>query len=122
VGLRTGGMDGRLAAWVGVAAIGTLAGFLAFQAALSTGGAIPAISLMNALAAVVALACGALAFTESLGHDPAQLLLHLLAIALVLGCVPALAAAQAEMTQPGPGRLLGSRANPVAPAPGYRSG
>jgi enterochelin esterase-like enzyme len=121
VGLRAGSRGTPLPVWAAVAVAGTLAGFLVFQAALSSGSAITAISLMNALAAIVALACGALAFRESLGRDPAHLLVHLLGIGLVLGCVPTLATAQTEMAEPSPGARR-DRPPAAAPAPGYRSG
>jgi hypothetical protein len=83
--------------WTALAAAATFGGFLAFQSALRKGSAIAAISLMNALAALVALACGLIAFGESLGTGPAAIALHALAIALVLACVPVLASAQAEL-------------------------
>ncbi len=88
------GQAGRL-----LAALATFAGFLAFQSALSSGNAISSISLMNALAALVALACGMIAFGESLGTSPAALVAHGLAIAIILGCVPVLAAAQMRLTE-----------------------
>ena len=46
-----------------------------------SGSAITAISLMNALAALVALACGLLAFAESLGANAVAVVAHLVAIA-----------------------------------------
>jgi hypothetical protein len=85
--------------WTVLATLATFAGFLAFQSALSTGGAVSSISLMNALAALVALASGLIAFGETLGATRAALLLHLVAIAVVLGCVPALAGAQARLAE-----------------------
>jgi hypothetical protein len=85
------------AGWLALAALGTFAGFLAFQSALQRGGAVSAISLMNAFATLVALGCGLLAFGESLGRGAGVTLAHLAAIGLVLGCVPALAAAQSEL-------------------------
>ena len=85
--------------WTVVAALATFGGFLAFQAALRDGSAIAGISLMNALSAIVALAGGLAAFHESLGAQPLVAIGHLVAIAVVLGCVPVLARAQAEMAQ-----------------------
>jgi enterochelin esterase-like enzyme len=85
--------------WTLLAALATFAGFLAFQSALSSGNAISSISLMNALAALVALACGMLAFGENLGTSPAALVAHGLAIAVILGCVPVLAAAQMRLAE-----------------------
>ncbi len=99
------GADGWAAlvsVWTPVAGLGTFAGFLAFQSALRANSAISAISLMNGLAALVALACGLLAFGESLGTDPVAVVIHLGAIALVLACVPQLAAAQAEIADATP--------------------
>ncbi len=98
IGWRLHGGSALLSGWTGLAALATFAGFLAFQAALRGDGAISAISLMNAFAALVALACGLLGFGESLGATPAAVIGHVIAIALVLGCVPVLAAAQAEMS------------------------
>jgi hypothetical protein len=83
--------------WGGLAAVATFLGFVTFQTALRTGGAVASISLMNAFAALVALASGLLAFGESLGRDPLPVLVHALAIALVLLCIPSLAAAQQEI-------------------------
>ena len=64
-----------------------------------SGNAISSISLMNALAALVALACGLIAFGESLGTSPAGWSRHGLAIAVILGCVPVLAAAQMRLAE-----------------------
>jgi hypothetical protein len=58
-----------LAGWVLVAAVGTGCGFVAFQSALR-GPAITAISLMNSVSALAALAFGLLGFGESLGKKP----------------------------------------------------
>jgi hypothetical protein len=97
VGWGAHGASALSSGWTVLALLGTFAGFLAFQAALRVGSAVTAISLMNALAALVALACGLLAFGESLGRSPAVIAAHALAVALVLGCVPVLAAAQTEI-------------------------
>jgi hypothetical protein len=83
--------------WTLVVAAGTFAGFLCFQAALETGAAVPAISLMTAVTALVALACGLGAFGESLGADAIASAIHAVAIAVVLAAVPALAAAHAAI-------------------------
>jgi hypothetical protein len=116
------GAGALLSAWGALAAGGTLAGFLAFQAALATGNAVSAISLMNALAAIVALACGVLALHESLGRDPATVVAHAIAIAVVLSCVPLLAAAHHEIAEgatPGQQESLHPRTGPGAPRPKY---
>lgn len=89
--------DALISGWTLLAIAGTFGGFLTFQASLRTGDAISAISLMNALATLVALLCGLLAFGESLGTAPAAVAGHALAVALVLACVPALAAAHTHM-------------------------
>jgi hypothetical protein len=112
-----------LSGWTAVAAIGTFCGFLAFQAALDEDGAVSAISLMNALAALVALGCGLAAFGESLGGRPAAAFAHLVAIAVVLGCVPVLARAQvaiAESTdeRPHPRPAPRTRSLPAIQRPG----
>ena len=85
--------------WALVAAMGTFAGFLCFQAALETGAPVPGISLMTAGTALVALACGLGAFGESLGASGAASVLHGLAIVVVLAAVPALAAAHTAIVE-----------------------
>jgi enterochelin esterase-like enzyme len=97
VNLGPHGWGALISVWTAVAAVGTFAGFLAFQSALSRDSAIGAISLMNGFAALAAMVCGLVAFGESLGADPAAVAVHLVAIAIVLGCVPRLAGAQAEI-------------------------
>jgi len=115
VGSSTHGAAGILSPWTAVAAVATFAGFLAFQAALREGSAITGISLMNALTALVALAGGLAAFDESLGAQPLVAVGHVVAIAIVLGCVPVLAQAQAEMAQrPEPAAARSGR-RPLAP-------
>ncbi|MGI8506589.1 MAG: alpha/beta hydrolase-fold protein [Solirubrobacteraceae bacterium] len=99
IGWGAHGASALLSVWTPVAALATFGGFLAFQTALRGESAISSISLMNAFATLVALACGLLAFGESLGADPVAVIAHLAAIGVVLGCVPVLAAAQAEMAQ-----------------------
>jgi hypothetical protein len=93
------GAAGLAGGWALVAAMGTFAGFLCFQAALETGAAVPGISLMTAGTALVALACGLGAFGESLGAGGTASVLHGLAIAVVLAGVPALAAAHTAIVQ-----------------------
>ncbi len=97
VGLGAHGATALLSGWTALALLSTFAGFLAFQAALRAGSAITGISLMNCLAALVALGCGLLAFGESLGRTPAAAGAHFLAVALVLACVPVLSGAQTEI-------------------------
>jgi enterochelin esterase-like enzyme len=99
VNLGPHGWGALMSGWTVVAAVGTFAGFLAFQSALAQDNAIGAISLMNGFAALAAMLCGLLAFGESLGANPAAIAVHLVAIAVVLGCVPKLAGAQAEMAE-----------------------
>jgi hypothetical protein len=111
VNWRVHGLVAIVSGWTVLAAVATFAGFLAFQAALRADGAVGAISLMNALAAMVALACGLLAFGESLGRSTGAVIVHLVAIAAVLGCVPTLAAAQDRMAVPG-GRRRHQRRSP----------
>jgi enterochelin esterase-like enzyme len=119
LGWSAHGAGALISGWTAVAAVATFGGFLAFQAALREGGAIPAISLMNALTALVALACGGLAFAESLGTDAVAVIAHLVAIAVVLGCVPLLAQAQAEMASvPEPAV---DRVGPLPLQPTYQS-
>ncbi len=99
VNLGPDGVSALISVWTVAAAVGTFAGFLAFQSALAEESAIGAISLMNGFAALVALLCGLIAFGESLGSDTVAVIAHVIAIAIVLGCVPQLAAAQAEMAE-----------------------
>jgi hypothetical protein len=99
LGWRSQGIDAVVSGWTVVAAAGTFAGFLAFQSALRGDGPVAAISLMNGLAAIVALICGLAAFGESLGADPAAAAAHVIAIAVVLAGVPALAAVQTAMVE-----------------------
>ena len=101
VGWRVHGSSALLSGWTALAMLATFGGFLAFQAALAGEGAIAPISLMNAFAALVALGCGLFAFGESLGGGAGVVLTHVLAIAVVLGCVPVLAAAQAAIVEAG---------------------
>jgi hypothetical protein len=96
---RAHGPASLLSGWALLAAAGTFAGFLCFQAALDTGDAVPGISLMTAGTALVALACGLGAFGESLGGDAAVSVMHGLAIAIVLAGVPPLAAAHTAIVE-----------------------
>lgn len=88
-----------LTGWALVAAGGTFCGFLCFQSALEDGAAVPAISLMTAGTALVALACGLLAFGESLGAGAAASVAHGVAIAVVLASVPGLAAVHTAIVE-----------------------
>ena len=101
LGLHRHGAGAVLSGWTAAAAVATVAGFIAFQSALREDGAVGAISLMTALAALVALICGVLAFGESLGAHAGAVVAHLGAIAVVLGSVPVLAAAQAQLAAAG---------------------
>ena len=118
-GWQIDGVSALVSPWTAVAAVATFAGFLAFQSALRDGSAIAAISLMTALAAVVALVCGMVAFGESLGTSPVAIVIHLGAIAVVLACVPVLAAAHTELAAEGE---LAGPLDPTYPLhPGYGS-
>jgi hypothetical protein len=112
VGWRIHGPGALLSGWTALAAAATFGGFLAFQAALQSEGAVSSISLMTATSAITGISCGLLAFGESLGTDSLTVIAHLLAIAVVLGCVPVLAAAQAALAAPGedPPQLAATRA------------
>lgn len=96
VGVRAHGASGLLSGWTLLAVGGTFVGFLTFQAALRRGNAISAISLMTALTTLTALLFGLAAFRESLGSGLMITVLHLLAISVVLVCVPVLAEAESE--------------------------
>jgi enterochelin esterase-like enzyme len=96
IAVRAHGIGALASGWTLVAVLGTFVGFLAFQSALREGHPVSAISLMTALTALTALGFGVFAFGESLGRTPAVTIVHLLAIGLVLACVPVLGAAQAE--------------------------
>ncbi len=99
VGWGSRGAGALDSGWTLLAAASTFAGFLCFQSALRRGSAVTAITLMNCLAALAALAAGVLAFQESLGRSPGVTAVHALAVAVVLGCVPVLAAAQTELAE-----------------------
>ncbi len=99
LGWQAHGPSALLSLWTAVAAVATFAGFLAFQSALRHDGAVSAISLMNALAALFALTVGLLAFGESLGANSVAVVAHAVAIALVLSCVPVLAAAHMQLAR-----------------------
>ena len=96
IALRTHGAGALVSGWTVLAVLATFAGFVAFQAALRTGHPVSAISLMTALTALTALGFGVFAFGESLGSRPAVTVVHLIAIGLVLGCVPVLGGTQTE--------------------------
>jgi hypothetical protein len=100
--------------WTALAIVATFGGFAAFQLALRSDSAVTAISLMNALAALAALAFGVFAFGESLGGTVTATVVHVLAISLVLACVPALAKAQEQIVSSGQRvGLDGARAEPL---------
>ncbi len=98
IGLRTHGPGALLSGWTVLAMLATFGGFLSFQAALRDDHAVNAISLMNALAALAALSLGVLAFGESLGTSPTATAFHLIAIGVVLACVPPLARKQQQLS------------------------
>jgi enterochelin esterase-like enzyme len=100
LGWHAHGLVAVWSGWTVLAALTTFCGFLAFQSALRDSNAVSSISLMTALAALVALGCGLIAFGESLGAGVLAVAVHVLAIAVVLGCVPVLAAAQARLAEP----------------------
>jgi enterochelin esterase-like enzyme len=100
-GWHAHGSAGLVSVWTLLAAVGTFAGFLAFQSSLRRGSAVVAISLMTVFAALGALACGVLAFGEALGTSPSATVVHLLAISLVLTSVPFLAAGQQRIAGSG---------------------
>ena len=106
IGLRFHGA-GIFTGWTALAALCTLDGFLAFQAALRRGDAVGPVSLMNAFTALAAIALGIVAFGEPLGSSPAVVLLHAAAIVVVLACVRPLTGAQQRLvdhaTDAGPG-------------------
>jgi enterochelin esterase-like enzyme len=100
-GWHAHGFAALVSVWAVLAAVGTFAGFLAFQSSLRRGSAVVAISLMNVFAALGALACGILAFGEALGTSPSATVVHLLAISLVLTSVPLLATGQQRIAGSG---------------------
>jgi len=90
---------GVLVQWLPIAVLATGGGFVCFQRALAKGDAVSAVALMSALAALVALACGLVAFAEPFGREPIIWGGHLLAVGVVLACVWPLAAAQASIAR-----------------------
>jgi enterochelin esterase-like enzyme len=102
IGWRFHGSGALLSGWTVLAVVATFGGFVSFQAALRADSPVSAISLMSALAALIAVGCGVFAFGESLGATPTATIVHLLAISIVLACVPALASAQQRMATAGP--------------------
>jgi len=104
VNYQAHGASALLSGWTALVVLGTFAGFLAFQAALRREDAVSAIALMNAVAALAAAGFGLLAFAESLGSDAWAALGHVLAIAVILACVPVLVAAQAALAEPAEAR------------------
>ena len=103
-----------LSGWTVLAAVATFCGFVCFQAALRRGAAVTSISLMNVFAALVALVLGVVAFGESLGATPAASIVHLLAIAVVLGCVPVLATGQGQIAD-GAAEVTTAESRPAIP-------
>lgn len=101
VNLQAHGTSALLSGWTAVAVLGTFAGFLAFQAALRRDDAVTAIAVMNAFAALLAAVFGVSAFGESLGSEFWVVVAHVVAIAVVLACVPVLASAQAALAESG---------------------
>jgi hypothetical protein len=101
VNFKAHGDSALLSGWTAVAILGTFAGFLAFQAALRGDDAVSAIALMNAFAAVLAAVFGLVAFGESLGSNAWAVIAHVVAIGVVLACVPVLAAAQTTLAESG---------------------
>jgi enterochelin esterase-like enzyme len=121
VAWRLHGSVALFSGWTALAVVATLGGFVAFQAALRAESAVSAISLMSAFAALVALACGVYAFGESLGRTSAAIAVHLVAISLVLVCVPGLAGAQQQIANAG--ASLGEDDAPAGPLQlGYGTG
>lgn len=99
IGLRMHGPGALVSGWTLLAMLATFGGFLSFQAALRDDHAVNAISLMNAAAALAALAFGVLAFGESLGTSQAATTVHVIAIGVVLACVPPLARKQQQLSE-----------------------
>lgn len=99
VGWSARGLGALDSGWTLLAAAATFAGFLCFQSALRRGSAVTAITLMNCLAALAALAAGVVAFGESLGRSVGVTVVHAFAVAIVLGCVPVLVAAQTKLVE-----------------------
>ncbi len=121
VNVHSHGIAALFSGWTVLAIVATFGGFAAFQAALRADSAVTSISLMSAFAALVALGCGVFAFGESLGRTPAATIGHLLAISIVLACVPVLARAQQEMASVNTAAAKeGGRGEPLRP--GYGTG
>lgn len=99
IGLRSNGI---FTGWTALAALCTLGGFLAFQAALRKGDAVGPLSLMNAFTALAAIALGVVAFGEPLGSSPVTVLLHAAATVVVLACVRPLTGAQQRLVDHAP--------------------
>jgi CubicO group peptidase (beta-lactamase class C family)/enterochelin esterase-like enzyme len=106
---------GILTGWTLLAALCTLGGFVAFQAALRAGDAVRPLSLMNVFTALAAIVLGIVAFGERLGTGPAADALHATAIAAVLACVRPLAGAQQRL-------LAGAQQRPLDGASGAKEG
>jgi enterochelin esterase-like enzyme len=96
-----GGHLAPFAGWAGLAVLGTGGGFIAFQSALRGGSAVTAISVMNAVSALVALGCGVADFGESLGASSTAVLAHAVAIAVLIACIPVLVSGQSDIADCG---------------------
>ena len=108
VGLRAGQINGGTPGWVLLGVMATFGGFVCFQSALQRSDAVTAISLMNAVAAVTALALGLVAFGESLGRGPVMAAVHAAAILSVLVCLRPLVRGQQA--------IIGTSPEPETPA------
>jgi enterochelin esterase-like enzyme len=97
IGLHHHGAGALLSGWTVLSALATLAGFLAFQAALRGADPVNPIALMNAFAAVASVGLGLIGFRETLGTTTLALAVHIVAILLVLGCVRPLTRAQERL-------------------------
>ena len=121
IGLHHHGAGALLSGWTVLAALATLGGFLAFQAALRSHDPVNPIALMNAFAAVASVGLGLIGFRETLGTTPLAVALHVVAILLILTCVRPLTRAQERLIHAAPepvsagtGRRIWRPANPFA--------
>lgn len=94
--LRADGVLGILVSpWFGLAALGTGAGFFAFQRGLQTGRALAVIGLSTASSIVVSVAAGLVVFGDPLGRGPLLTCVHMGAFVLVVAATWMLAPLQA---------------------------